>query len=348
VVEIGIPAVIATLVIAGGLVFATGTHAPPLSHPVTRDFSEFLETVENVLQPVLYRNGVSETCREFYRDLYDDSVLEVRVAFGYMDAPADEELIVADGIDYGLNYALDGHARSAFTSWIQRPCRKSTQLCGFQSQTEDPDLYTKTLDTKAGNFGQVRLRVTHASATPTFARNVEGGDQHEFQLRFTQGAEANFLGGLGQADAVFYVGHARGGGGPDFAPPVLLRNRHVNYNGYYRRVEPGVKKLLHFLHGAQTPAKVIGLLSCKGTKLFVDRFQLETIAPRSMFVSPPTLTGYKTNLLTTAVVVDSLLNRRCLTEIRSMLDRVESFATAGGEPQPLSKLISFDGAVPMN
>ncbi|MGH7821022.1 MAG: hypothetical protein ACREQ9_14760 [Candidatus Binatia bacterium] len=336
------------LVIAAELVFATGPYAPPLDHPVTADFVEFLDSAENVLTPVLFQGATSEACRAFYRNLYDGSDLDVRIAFGYMDAPADEGPIVVDGTDYGLNYALDGHARSAFTSWIQRPCEGSERLCGFRARPEDPDLYVKELGPEAENHREVRVRVTHASAAPFHVRNVEGGDQHDVQSQLTHVAEANFLGGLGQADAVFYVGHARGGGGPDFAPPILRGDRHVNYDGYYRRVKPGVKKLLHFLANAQKPAKVISLLSCKATGLFVDRFRLEMIASESMFVTAPNLTGYKAILLTTVVIFDSLLNGRCLTEIRSMLDRVETFATVGGRPQPLSELIHFDGIAPIN
>lgn len=333
---------IAALLISAGAAFATASYAPPLSHPVTRDFTEFLESAENILQPVLFRYGSSESCRAFYEKLYERPELDVRVAFGYMDAPPDEGPMIVDGVDYGLNYALDGHARAAFTSWIQRGCSKNQRLCDFREQADDPDLYVKK------GPRPVRLRVTHASASPVHSRNVEGGDLHDLQFRFTRRAEENFLGGLGQADAVLYLGHARGGGGPDFAPPVLLRNRHVNYNGYYRRVKPGVKKLVSFLRGAQRPARVIGLLSCKGTGLFVDRFELATIAPESMFVTAPSLTGYKANLLTTIVVFDSLLNGRCLAEIRTMLDRVEAFAEIGGEPAALSELIDFDGIAPVN
>ena len=92
---------------------------------------------------------------------------------------------------------------------------------------------------------------------------------------------------------------------------------------------------------------MIGLLSCKGTGLFVDQFRLSAVAPETMFVTAPFLTGYKANLLTTMVLLDSLLNGRCLTEIRSMLDRVESFAEVGGEQLPLSELIIFDGKAPV-
>jgi len=339
---------IATLLIAAELTFATGTYAPPLSHPVTQDFVKFLGSVQNVLKPVLFHRGTTETCRAFYRNLYDGPDLDVRIAFGYMDAPADEGPITVEGNEYPVNYALDGHARAAFTNWIQRSCGKSEQLCGFQEQPDDPDLYVKVQEPHARHPGTVRLRITHASAAPEYARNVEGGDQHALQSQLTQRSESNFLGGLVQADAVFYVGHARGGGGPDFAPPILRPDRHVNYDGYYRRVKPGMKKVGYFLQNTETPAKVISLLSCKATGLFVDQFRLETMAPGSMFVSAPNLTGFKAILLTTTAVFDSLLNGRCLTEIRSMLDRVEMFAEVGGNPLPLSELIVFDGVLPAN
>ena len=339
---------IAALVASAGLAFSTGGYAPPLSHPVTQDFATFLESAQNILHPVLFRTTTSEECRDFYDSLYDGPDLDVRIAFGYMDAPADEGPIVVDGIDYGLNYALDGHARAAFTSWVQRPCTDSGRLCGFRADPDDPDLYLKDPDTNGALHRGVRLRITHASAAPVYARNVEGGDSYDLQSQLTHRAEANFLSGLGEADAVFYIGHARGGGGPDFAPPILRGDRHVNYDGYYRRVKPGMKKFLHFLENAQRPAKVICLLSCKAKGLFVERFGLHGVAPQTMFVTAPALTGYKTVLLATIVVLDSLLERRCLTEIRTMLDRVETFTEEDGEPLPLSEIIHFDGFVPAN
>ena len=119
---------IAALLIAAELVLATGPLAPPPSHPVTRDFVEFVDSVrEHPVAGSIPERGRALPAASSTRTSIPDPELDVRVAFGYMDIPGDEGRMVVEGTEYGLNYALDGHARSAFTSWIQRPCKRSAR-----------------------------------------------------------------------------------------------------------------------------------------------------------------------------------------------------------------------------
>ena len=66
---------------------------------------------------------------------------------------------------------------------------------------------------------------------------------------------------------VVYNGHARKGGGPDFAPPRLLANSHVNYDWYGRKT-PGLNHLTAALRNAQDKPAAVLLMACNSVLLF--------------------------------------------------------------------------------
>ncbi|MES2856168.1 MAG: hypothetical protein V4692_09905, partial [Bdellovibrionota bacterium] len=65
--------------------------------------------------------------------------------------------------------------------------------------------------------------------------------------------------------------HSRKGGGPDFHPPKLLQNLHVNYS-WYAKHTPGLKRLVDALATTAKPAALL-MMSCNSANLFLKPVQ---------------------------------------------------------------------------
>ena len=108
----------------------------------------------------------------------------------------------------------------------------------------------------------VRVRLVHSAAGPDDDENRSDG----FQSWMSRQAERTFYSALTGSDVVFYNGHSRDGGGPDFAPPKL-RWGHPDYE-WYTATRPGERRLLEALKGS-VGARMLGLFSCASTGHFV-------------------------------------------------------------------------------
>src|SRR5690606_27817026 len=116
-----------------------------------------------------------------------------------------------------------------------------------------------------------------------------------------------FLSGLREADAVFYNGHSRAGGGPDFAPPLLRGGDAVDF-ARYQREQPGLKEVLSSLQ-AKPDLKLVGFFSCASSQLFVA--QATSAAPKLGVISSPELLYFSDAMESLAAAVSGLLAMRC-------------------------------------
>ena len=186
--------------------------------------------------------------------------LEIHLDFGYKDArPA--------------RFVGDRYERLRILQDFLKPCSSVLNFaCGFSRDAEDADLLTKKIKNSEDQNWLIQIRLMASSSGPDDDENR----RNPYQAALSKRAMANFRQGLRQADAVFYIGHSRDGGGPDFSPPVLSKNDHVNYD-WYKKNKPGLSSLLSSLK--RIPARnknhrrVLGLMSCASRELFTKKIR---------------------------------------------------------------------------
>lgn len=179
--------------------------------------------------------------------------LEVRVVFGYKDArPA--------------RFVADRYEQMLFVQGITRPCTEPGRAdCGF---TREGERWIKTIYGGARKL-RVRLQVLASSAGADDAENRRDPYQ-AWRSRYAQRA---FLEGLREADIVFYDGHSRAGGGPDFFPPRLTAREQVDYR-WYRNREPGLREMEATMRSSEaSPLRTLGLFSCASEHHFAERLR---------------------------------------------------------------------------
>jgi len=207
--------------------------------------------------------------------------INIHIAFGYKDArPA--------------RFVGDLFEKSYLVELLTRPCRSLTDNdCGYVRDQEDGDLLSRDLNAKNGDAYRVHLHITASSAGPDDEEN-----RHDpFQAALSAIAEMNFLNGVAHADATFYVGHSRDGGGPDFRPPQLTKTQHVDY-AWYRRTKTGFVKILSVLHqtrnNSRQRAPWLSLISCGSSKWF--RAPIHNASPQMKLITVDSLIYYSDGL----------------------------------------------------
>lgn len=265
--------------------------------------------------------NVSASCQSFYGRMENDGVIDVRVAFGYMDVSQGEPYVYA-GRDLGQSPTLDSGASPAFAEVLTSRCwRTGAETCGFSRRRDDPELLEKSITRADGRRILVRVRVTRASASLYHPENV--GPLWSEQQRLTETSERNFFGGLQEADAVLYLGHARNGGGPDFTPVVLRDDRNPNtldkpnYAGHYLTRRPGMNRMVESIKsGGRSPA-LLALYACSSDRHFTRA--LRSASPETALIVTGDLINYDEILNGALGTVEALLRGSCSDEFRSQL-----------------------------
>lgn len=201
-------------------------------------------------------------CASLYHPMIQDGVLDIRYAFGYFDDSTGRPQIV-NGINYGLSPSLDIAAFDSLRLVISGPCQYPNQrLCEFYEighASSGKLVFEKSVPIQNQNT-LVRITMTYASASESYLENI--GRLAHLQYDLIAQSEENFFDGLKVADVVFYNGHSRDGGGPDFKPPLLTRKKKTDYKGYYQIQKPGIRKTLESLSQNPNPGFILGLFSC--------------------------------------------------------------------------------------
>lgn len=263
---------------------------------------------------------VSQSCDSYYQRMERDGVLDVRVAFGYMDVSMGERYEYA-GRDLGQSPALDRPAALALRELLTTSCFWSQgAICGFSPRSDDPSVLEKYVQRRNGQRVLVRVRVTHASASLYHDENT--GPLRQTQAQLTEQSNESFFGGLHQADALLYLGHARNGGGPDFSPVVLAqaapgRLRKPNYAGYYQARRPGLNRMLQELRNSQQQPAMISLLACSSDRHFHSA--VNRVAPNTALVTTGDLIYYDEILNAALGNIEALVRGSCGDEFRQNL-----------------------------
>lgn len=181
-------------------------------------------------------------CEGKYKEILNDGVLDIRVAFGYFDAAAGFGFSSTDlSVDRGADAAL----RTALA-----PCRKNARFCGFQVDPQNSYALTRTVDIQGRTY-TARVEIYHSSFTDSLRlnKNIYGPQQ----LQQTQYVE-NFFRAPCKRLTLLFTLVTRAGGGPDFCNAGLYPgSNRLDYENYYLAQKPGLSRMIAALSGAPKP-----------------------------------------------------------------------------------------------
>ncbi len=270
--------------------------------------SEYLQKVDS--------NSAAEgptKCERFYSPAQNKGVLDIRYALGYFD-DSNGEAKIWNNINYGMSPSLDIEIFNALRNELTASCKTPTmRLCGFE-ESGDPQSGKIVLQKELSLQGKkilVRLTLTQASASPYFLENK--GAFADRQKALTKQSEENFFDGLKIADVVFYNGHSRNGGGPDFAPPILNSTNHVDYKGYYEVNRPGIIKTITALKQNPNQKFLLGVFSCYSRMHFYDTF-MRANPNQGLVLSAETI-NYFDSLKASVGYLEGILRGTCGQEL---------------------------------
>lgn len=288
--------------------------APKKNHIYNYDYwypgiiEDYMKLVDQAPATLATPAGGDVQCLPLFKNPIKNGLMDIRYALGYFDDSQGIDIIY-DNVNYGMSPSLDIEVFHVVRAFLAKPCEGSRVLCGF-SPSGDPEQGKVTLEKQInllGNQITARITLTQASASDNFVQNQSTlKDRQSF---LTLQSEENYFGGLGIADVVFYNGHSRNGGGPDFNPPQLGPDLHVNYDGYYKVVHPGIKRVLAQIKQNPNKDSVIGLFSCFSESHFYD--MLIKANPKQRMVLSSDVINYLDSLKASLGYLEGLMRGQC-------------------------------------
>lgn len=220
-------------------------------------------------------------CYKKYSELFNKNNIDMRIIFGYKDArPA--------------RFVADRYERLTLINSLLAHCNSNRFDCDFVRSAEDGDLFIKYIKGLDNKIHKIELRLVNSSVSPDDEANIKD----PFQIWKSNNAAELFYEGLKHADIIFYNGHSRDGGGPDFLPPRLTNKHHIDYH-WYRTKKLGIKNMKQALNMAEKPPAIIGLFSCHSDQL-VPKSQIssrsEWITSKKLLYFADALQNIKDNL----------------------------------------------------
>lgn len=238
-----------------------------------------------------------QTCEKTYAHFFKNERTDIRIVFGYKDARPSR-------------FVGDRYEAAWFATYLTAPCESGWYACGFTRDSADPDLFRKLVTGADGKPVEVRLTLLASAASADDDENRKD----LFQKWLSERATATFLQGIENADAVFYDGHSRDGGGPDFGPPRLAVDRHVDYD-WYAKHKPGMGPLLEKLGQSRLP--LLGFFSCASTGHFLE--SVREANAHVATVTSPKLIYYTDAMKNMLGALSALLGLKCEADFHSSL-----------------------------
>ncbi len=220
----------------------------------------------------------SKACKTGYEKRIPGGLLKIAVAFGYKDSRPDrwvgdraERLAFeAELADLGFKSVresvewLDPHvAYLPYSKWVLKRWPRGEPLA------EPTSVELVVWDSTLGPDDEVNRK-------DPFLRD------HERAL------VATWESALRNASWLLYNGHSRDGGGPDFSPPRLTGDKHVDYT-WYARSQQQLADLLSGLatHRSREHLRFLGIYSCASTQHFSSKIaelrpELRVVSSRSL------------------------------------------------------------------
>lgn len=254
-----------------------------------------------------------DRCVSRYNRMINDGVLDIRIIMGYFDWTTGTQ-VNKDGTNYGYSPSIDPGAYESIRGILTGRCPGDAEFCGFNQ--ESPYRFTKRVNIQ-GKSVLAKIEMYYASVSEYYSANI--GRYSAEQADRSAASQAQFRDALQNADVVFYLGHSRNGGGPDFNPPVLIKGTNkVNYNGYYKPNRPGLKKMISGLQGGHQPS-ILGLMSCDSRDHFLS--SLRKVAPNMGVIT--SLNVLQVDGVYTAMIGagDAVLRGQCQTGFMESIRR---------------------------
>jgi hypothetical protein len=240
-------------------------------------------------------------CRSSYQQLFSKEKIDIRIVFGYKDArPA--------------RFVGDRYERNALIEEIIKPCEPERFDCGFKRSAKDAFLFTKPIQGLAGNHHLLSLRIVNSSVGP----DDEVNRQNPFQKWQSEMAQRNFIEGLSEADIIFYNGHSRDGGGPDFEPPKLTVQKHINYS-WYKAHKKNLRQMHQIVQAGIVKPKIVGLFSCVSHRLLPSTRVNKNVA----WLTSQKLVYYADALNSMRDALSALLGFSCQGDFDSLVGKKE-------------------------
>jgi len=261
-------------------------------------------------------------CIKRYSKILSSEIIDIKIALGYFDWTTGSSVL-----NYGISPSIDPAGYSALRDLLLRPCYGNLRFCGFTQSEGDPTLFERQVKIFGKNYS-VRLELHFSSFSEFYYNNTDTYKKQ--QLQKSQSMDDWFADALKKSNAVFYFGHSRNGGGPDFYPPRLNATQRVNYD-YYETYKPGLKKLLTDLQNPKQQTPVLGLMSCASREHFLK--YLRNIAPGTGLITSTAVVQVQDVYTAMLGAIDALLRGQCQKsfyhEIRMISDNQENITMDG-------------------
>lgn len=252
----------------------------------------------------------SNSCISQYQKVLSKKEFHLVYALGYFDDSNGIEMI-HNNVNWGLSPSLDIEIFHIIRESLIQPCEENQKklTCGF-TQLGNPLEGQVELNKSIIFLGEpikFRITLTYASASANYDQNLT--DLRSRQRYLSWQSEQNYFENIGIADAVFYNGHSRDGGGPDFKPPILNSSKKVNYDGYYRVMREGIKRVLQQMKKQSYKESYLGLFSCYSQRHFYK--DLTKANPKQKLILSSDTIDYLDTLLASMGYVEALMHGKC-------------------------------------
>ncbi len=245
---------------------STQTFASPLFRPPVR-LSAFLLAVTVLgfgalslpaTEPIDESGDLyAQTVERMFRD---DQIADIRVVFGYDNSADTTETTDSIRADHFIAYIT----QHSFMRVMPTP--EIAAELGVPKETANLRVY-QGQDVK----GRVlRVSLIWSCLSTNVAKNL--GSQYKEQLRVSEEALTFMRKAVTDAEMFVYVGHSRGGGGPDTFPPETTDvlddgKRKVDFS-HYRKTRPGLAALGPYMSKSSEKPYFMAWTSCKSDALF--------------------------------------------------------------------------------
>lgn len=241
------------------------------------------------------RDTKSLKCINRYNNLMKDGTLNIVVAFGYSDFVPNTPV-------------YDWYMTKGLKRALMEPCRQGLNACEFKQSKNDPNKLFKMIEDLDGKMKKVELVLIQGALTGHHPTNISPINLAR-QMALCQSVTARFYDEIKKgSEIVYYSGHSRDGGGPDFCPPITRADGHVDYNWYHAH-KPGLKILLGALKNTVKAPQVLALHSCSSLSHFSKA--VSAASPGTALMGYRKTVGMTPDFKNMFGGLDALLSFRC-------------------------------------